>query len=361
MQVKKIFLASSEELKEDRLAFERMLGRLNQQWRARDFNFDLVIWEDFIDAMSPAGLQKEYNKAIDDCDIFVMLFFKKVGRYTLEEFETAFKNMQDDSRPRIYTYFRNDYVLSGEIDDSVRSLLDFKARMKELKHYVTHYRNTEDLQYQFSRQLEKLYGDEGAERLEVGDSTPPVKVGEVALLLVYRQLFGGNAVDAAKMAAAIERANRQVRGFVFQMAYEFRQENWRADKRLMERSIPVFEALTRSDATWHAPWGQLGYALVDKVGPDWARAKECLDRAVNLRGDSNEGRYYNLNRARCAVQLDAAFAGGQPAAGVPRNAVLEIVKEARRELDADWEELIKAPEAEPLRRWLALNGNPRLR
>jgi len=32
MQVEKIFLASSEELKDDRRSFELMLGRLNPQW-----------------------------------------------------------------------------------------------------------------------------------------------------------------------------------------------------------------------------------------------------------------------------------------------------------------------------------------
>src|SRR5262245_50182349 len=107
MQTKKIFLASSEELRDDRRAFEIMVGRLNQQWRQRDFNFELVVWENFIDAMSREGLQKEYNRAVKQCDIFVMMFFTKVGRYTLEEFETAFAGMAVGTSPRIYTYFRN--------------------------------------------------------------------------------------------------------------------------------------------------------------------------------------------------------------------------------------------------------------
>ena len=93
MRVKKIFLASSEELKEDRRAFELMLARLNQQWRQRDLTFDLVVWENFIDAMSRDGLQREYNKAVQDSDVFVMLFFTKVGPYTLEEFNTAFADL----------------------------------------------------------------------------------------------------------------------------------------------------------------------------------------------------------------------------------------------------------------------------
>lgn len=40
-----------------------MIGRLNQDWRARDYTFDVILWENFVDAMSKDGLQKEYNRA----------------------------------------------------------------------------------------------------------------------------------------------------------------------------------------------------------------------------------------------------------------------------------------------------------
>lgn len=363
MQVKKIFLASSEELKEDRRAFELMLNRLNQQWRARDFAFDLVVWEDFIDAMSKEGLQAEYNKAAADCDIFVMLFFTKVGRFTQEEFETVFARLKASDAPRIYTYFRNDFILTGQIDEGIKSLLDFKARLRELKHYVTLYRNTEDLQYQFSRQLERLYGDGGADATEIAEHTPPVKVGEIALLLTYRHLYGGGAVvDTARMAAAIERAGRQVRNTVYEMASQMRREHWFADKRLMERVIPVLEALTRSDPNWHAPLGQLGYAFVEKVQPDWKRAKECLDRAIELRGDRvSEGYYYQFNRVRAAIQLDPGFAARQASDAAAKEAIVAMLKAARREMESNWDEVAGWPDSEPLRAWLALNGSPRLR
>ncbi|HUL67748.1 MAG TPA: hypothetical protein VLW55_24355 [Burkholderiaceae bacterium] len=362
MQVK-IFLASSEELEEDRRAFEILLARLSQDqhWRTRDIGFDLVVWENFIDAMSQAGLQEEYNKAVAKCDIFVMLFFTKVGPYTLQEFERAFKEMGDDGRPRIYTYFRNDAILTGDLDESVKSLLDFKARMKELKHYVTTYRNIEDLQFQFSRQLEKLYGDDQAAAVKIDERMPSFRVGEIALTLAYRHLFGSVAVDTERMIAAVELAPRQVRNTVFQMASEFRQETWLADKRLMERSIPLLEALTRADANWHRPWGQLGYALSDKVAPEWKRAKECLDRAVELRGDEvTEGLYYQYCRARCAVQLDAAFAQRKAAEPGERTAVLDLIKRARRDLGAQWDVVFKAPDSETIRAWLSINGSPKL-
>ena len=145
MQTKKIFLASSEELRTDRNAFELMIGRINQDWVPRDTFFHLVVWENFIDAMSKEGLQQEYNKAIQDCDIFVLLFFTKVGRYTAEEFETAFGSFRTGNKPLIYTYFKDDLILTGSIDDSIVSLLEFKKKLSELKHYYTRYRSVEEL------------------------------------------------------------------------------------------------------------------------------------------------------------------------------------------------------------------------
>jgi hypothetical protein len=365
MQVKKIFLASSEELKDDRRSFELMLARLNPQWRPRDLTFDLVVWENFIDAMSKEGLQKEYNKAVEDCDIFVMLFFTKVGRYTLEEFETAFTDLKTGAGPHLYTYFRNDFVLSGELDDHVKSLLDFKARLRELKHYPTYYRNAEDLQWQFSRQLELLYGGDGTSSAEITDNTPQSKIGETALLLCHRQLFGDNGadnVDVARLNAAVLRASRQVRFAIFNMAQDVRRESWALDKHRMERTIPVFEALGRADPKWHAPLGNLGYALKDKLVPEWQRALEYLTRAVELRGDRvEEGVFYQYSRALCLISLDERFAARKAADPASRGTVVEALRHARRELDADWEGIMANPDAADIRSWLELNGSPRLR
>jgi len=366
MPTKTIFLASSEELKHDRYEFEVLIARLNQQWRARDYVFDLVVWENFIDAMSPEGLQEQYNKAVTDCDIFVMLFFTKVGPYTKQEFETAFKEMKTGTGPRIYTYFRNDHILTGSIDESIKSLLDFKSLLRQKKHYVTMYSNSDDLKFQFSQQLEKLYGEAGVEAQAIDEDTSPVRAGEIALLMAYRHLYGNVRVDPERLYAAMERAGRPVRDTLYQMASELRREHWYADKRQMERCIPVLEGLTKCHPDWHAPWGQLGYALVDRVVPNWTRAKACLDRAVELRGDRlDEGYYYNYNRLRCAIQLDSNFIRQprQPADPSTRDSVRELFDLTRNDLGKmyDWEEVMKWASSEPLREWTALNTTPRKR
>lgn len=365
MPTRKIFLASSAELREDREAFRLMISDLNDQWGPRGWTFKVRVWEHFLDAMAPGGLQQEYNREIRDCDVFVMLFFTKVGPYTREEFEAAVADLAAGAGPRIYTYFRNDYVLTGDLDDGIRSLLEFKARLKALNHYVTLYRNTEDLLYRFSQQLEMLYGAAGVDEPEIDARMPQLKVGELALTLGYRQLYGDAALEApasTRMQSAIEHAPREVRDTLFDMTVRLRRATWIDDKRRMERTIPVFEALASADPRWHAPHGQLGYALIDQLEPDWARGRQALDLAVMLRGDAvHEGRYYQYARANCAIHLDPAFAAGGPSDAATRESVLETLRGARRDLDDQWEELMQKPDSAPIRSWLQRNGSPRLR
>ena len=63
---KKIFLASSSELKEDRQQFEIFIDRKNKEWVDKGIFLELIIWEDFLDALSKTRLQDEYNQAIRD-------------------------------------------------------------------------------------------------------------------------------------------------------------------------------------------------------------------------------------------------------------------------------------------------------
>ena len=107
MITKKLFLASSAELKEDRKEFEIFVGRKNKEWVEKGVFLNLVIWEDFLDAVSQTRLQDEYDKAIRECDLFVMLFWTKVGQYTAEEFETAFGQFKTTNKPFIFTYFKD--------------------------------------------------------------------------------------------------------------------------------------------------------------------------------------------------------------------------------------------------------------
>lgn len=154
---KKLFLASSTELADDRKEFEIFINRKNKDWVDRGVFIELVLWEEFLDAVSRTRLQDEYNQAIRECDIFVMLFFTKVGPYTEEEFETAFRQFKANNTPFIFTYFKdaeNDRASTTEQDRL--SLRAFKDKLDALGHFYTRYPNIDALKLHFDRQLDKL-------------------------------------------------------------------------------------------------------------------------------------------------------------------------------------------------------------
>jgi len=149
----KVFLASSSELKDDRTAFEIFINRKNKEWVTRGVFLELVLWEDFLDVLSKTRLQDEYNKAIRGCDIFVMLFWSKVGPYTEEEFETAVGQFKAKEKPFIFVYFKD--MPKGD-DAGRRSLEAFQNKLIALGHYKTDYDNDDRLTAHFGAQLEKL-------------------------------------------------------------------------------------------------------------------------------------------------------------------------------------------------------------
>ncbi|MEY4905488.1 MAG: hypothetical protein RI894_147 [Bacteroidota bacterium] len=161
----KIFLASSAELKEDREQFELHLGRINKRLIDKFVFLELIVWEDFLDAMAKDGLQNEYNRAIKNCDIFVMLFFTKVGIYTKEEFQTAVGQFKATRKPFIFTYFKEANISTANITPDIITMIQFKETLKALGHYPTNYKNIEGLCLHFETQLNKL-ADGGFIRLE---------------------------------------------------------------------------------------------------------------------------------------------------------------------------------------------------
>ena len=169
----KVFLASSSELKADREQFEILIARKSNDSFGRDVVLQLVLWEDFLDALSKTRLQDEYNAKIRECDLFVLLFWTKVGRYTEEEFETAVGQFKKTNRPFIYTYFKGapgDPAVQGAVDPSVAS---FQRKLGAFGHFYTVYQNTDALKLHFTQQLERLW-TAGFAELNPADVAAPV-------------------------------------------------------------------------------------------------------------------------------------------------------------------------------------------
>ena len=192
---RRIFLASSAELQDDRREFELFINRKNKAWVRQGVFLELVLWEDFLDALSPTRLQDEYNRAIRACDVFVMLFFTKVGRYTEEEFETAVGQFKATSKPFIFTYFRNAPHTAPRAD--LQSLWAFQDKLKGLGHFQTEYHNRAELLLHFSQQLDRLVANGFIEfRPDQSPQAAPAGTSEQATLTGNGAIAQGSGATA---------------------------------------------------------------------------------------------------------------------------------------------------------------------
>ncbi|MCD4664951.1 MAG: hypothetical protein K8R68_06730 [Bacteroidales bacterium] len=146
----RIFLASSNELIEEREKFEREIYRKCKAWFDKGVFLHVDIWEDLSARISHTRSQYEYNKKIKEAVLFVLLAYSKVGMYTAEEFETAFGAFQTTQKPFILTYFKD--ITSG----TDPSLQDFKNKLKALGHFYSSYTNFDNLWIQFNKELDRL-------------------------------------------------------------------------------------------------------------------------------------------------------------------------------------------------------------
>lgn len=118
------------------------------------------------------------------------------------------------------------------------------------------------------------------------------------------------AVDKEKLKGEIKKASAPALVQVFSKARETRKANWKKNKPLSSRTIPIFEALcdTDKEEKFHRYQGQLGYALKDQKSPDYTRAIQHLTKAIEIRdkGDDKDYvgyLYYEMNRAIARIGL----------------------------------------------------------
>jgi len=177
-----------------------------------------------------------------------------------------------------------------------------------------------------------------------------------ALNLVYRQLTpdaDAEPVSQHELNDAISGASALVRAQIFHQAWRMRHDNWRKNKPLMERSIPVFRGLMHSDVDRHQNFGQLGFALKDRNNPDWAEAETTLTSAINTRGPVTENAgwgFYEFNRAICRIMTDAGFSTGAATAKTRKMQILADLRAAKHD---GLEQFIQREDV--LQEWMKLN------
>jgi len=166
MKTIKIFLASSEELKDERLEMTDLVGRLNQTFKGRGIQLELKRWEYLDSSMGDQRKQDEYNDVLRECDICLVLFWRRFGSYTGEELDVAYQCYKDKHKPeKIYVFFKNpdDEDVTTELKEFIKS---YESRYGG--HFFNKFLTIDSLKLEFLLQFELYQKDQlGEKTIEV--------------------------------------------------------------------------------------------------------------------------------------------------------------------------------------------------
>ena len=197
MKTIKVFLASSEELEDDRNAFGNLVRKLNKTYEKRGIHLELFEWEDYDAAFNDRRKQDEYNDEVRASDMFLAVFHTKAGKFTIEEFDVATEEFREKGSPKSYVYCKD--LRDGEIESE--ELKEFKRRLfDEMGHYWSRYANRDTMQLHFVMQLQMVENSRG-EELKVEDGNVVLNGQTVARM--ENLPFAGQNEAYQKMSARL--------------------------------------------------------------------------------------------------------------------------------------------------------------
>ena len=149
-----VFLASSDELKNDRNSFHSLVASLDEIFEPRGYRIRCRRWEDFSAFCTGTRTQDDYNRIVRASDICICMFHRKAGEYTIEEFNQALDEyVKSQSHPKTFVYIRA--LIEGEMEDE--ALKRFKEDLFDrVGHYWCNYATDDAMKLHFVMQLERI-------------------------------------------------------------------------------------------------------------------------------------------------------------------------------------------------------------
>ena len=213
--VYKVFLASSNELADDRKHFDDYIHKINHVLNGLGYHIEVVQWEFLDPAMPDDGRsQDEYNRQLKDCDECIVLFWHKLGKYTKEELDTAYKEKYSDGRlSRLTVYFKDS--APGSITPELKL---FRKQFPQIhnERYPSSYRSIESVESDFLLYFVQREGITTSARVTLSDSQILLNgkpVGEISKMSLaygnkpYQKLLN----DVAELEQGLQSAKGTVR------------------------------------------------------------------------------------------------------------------------------------------------------
>jgi len=151
----KVFLVSSGELKPERDQIEKLVSQMNRRLLDRGFFIDLVLWEDQLQSFRRDRAQDGFNERLLECEVVICLFFKRVGRFSEEEFRLAFERLRAGQNPHyLFVYFKNVEVRISEVDEDVLGIRRLRQEIAGAEQIYCDFDSTDGLLRQVREQLD---------------------------------------------------------------------------------------------------------------------------------------------------------------------------------------------------------------
>lgn len=100
MAKRNIFIASSSELKRERMELVDLMQDMNNEQNENGIKLKPVIWETMDSSMRAGRKEDEYLEKLKECQTCIVLFWRTLGEYTLEELDVAIEEKSAGRLPK---------------------------------------------------------------------------------------------------------------------------------------------------------------------------------------------------------------------------------------------------------------------
>ena len=124
-----VFIASSAELKSERMELVDLMQDLNDELETKGVKFKPVLWEYMDSSMRAGRKEDEYLVKLRECEICIVLFWRTLGEYTVEELDVAVAEMQAGRYPKeVHVFFKE------PAENASEELVSFKENLYDKYH-----------------------------------------------------------------------------------------------------------------------------------------------------------------------------------------------------------------------------------
>lgn len=148
----RIFLASSSTLEHERDEIVLFLAAKNHYLTKHNIFLELIRWEFLSSSFSPTRKQDDFNQELLTTDIFLCLIYDRIGQYTREEFETAYRYHQSGQRlQKLYLFFK---TLPKGKEPLHPEIIAFRKEIEDKGQCYRYYKNVDQLKVLLNQNLE---------------------------------------------------------------------------------------------------------------------------------------------------------------------------------------------------------------